>query len=154
MKISLPLKMLCACLLTSLLLGASPGQGQTAKPGPGQWVVYVGTYTGAKSKGIYSFRMDEETGATTPLELAAETTSPSFLAVHPNHRFLYAANEVANFNGTNGGAISAFSVQPDTGQLTLLNQQSSGGNGPCHLMVDHSGKFVLTANYGGGSISM
>ena len=148
--------MLWACCLTLLLLGASARQGHAAKPPSreGQWLVYVGTYTGPKSKGIYSFHLDEDTGATTAPELAAETTSPSFLAVHPNQRFLYAANEVANFNGTKGGAISAFSIQSDTGQLTLLNQQSSGGSGPCHLVADRSGRFVLAANYGGGSVSM
>ncbi len=115
-------------------------------------LLYVGTYTGTKSKGIYAFRLDAK-GKLTPLGLAAETTSPTFLAVHPNKKFLYAANEMGSFAGKrNTGAVSAFKIDRQSGKLTLLNQQPSGGGGPCHLVVDETGKWVLAANYGGGSI--
>jgi 6-phosphogluconolactonase len=138
---------LCTSLLPVCLSGA------TTPAGAGDsWLMYVGTYTGEKSKGIYAYRLDANSGALTPLGLAAETANPTFLAIHPNGQFLYAANEIEVFNGQKSGAISAFALAAKTGRLTLLNQQPSGGAGPCHLTVDHTGKFVLAANYGGGSI--
>jgi 6-phosphogluconolactonase len=115
---------------------------------------YVGTYTRGDSKGIYAFRMDKATGALTPLGLAAETSNPSFLAVDPANRFLFAVGESNSFNGKPGGAVSAFAINREDGRLTLLNQVSSGGAGPCHLAVDHQGKYVLVANYNGGNVSV
>lgn len=117
-------------------------------------LVYFGTYTGAKSQGIYSCRLDLATGKLSAAELAGEVANPSFLAIHPNHRYLYAVNEVASFGGKKTGAVAAFALDPGTGKLTLLNQQPSGGDGPCHLNVDASGKAVLVANYGGGSCAV
>lgn len=114
--------------------------------------LFVGTYTGAKSRGIYTCRFNPETGQLSVEGLAAETPNPTFLAIHPNKRFLYAANEISNFEGKPAGSISAFEIDA-SGRLTLLNQQSSGGPGPCHLTVDATGKYVLVANYGGGSIA-
>ena len=113
--------------------------------------VYVGTYTGKNSKGIYRFDFDPETGKLTNRALAAETKNPSFLAVHPNKHFLYAVGELDEISGKKGGGVSAFALDPKTGDLKLLNQQSSVGAGPCHLVVDKAGKCVLAANYGGGS---
>jgi 6-phosphogluconolactonase len=126
----------------------------TAKEPQKLWV-YVGTYTGGphNSKGIYRFELDPATGALTHLALAAEAKNPSFLAIHPNRRFLYAVGELDSFQGKkNSGAITAFAIDPKTGDLTLLNQQPSGGAGPCHLVVDKEGKHVLAANYSGGSV--
>ena len=91
--------------------------------------------------------------AFTSLGLVAETINPSFLAVHPNHRFLYAVNEVNNYEDQKTGSISAFSVDASTGRLSLLNKVSSRGAGPCHLTVDKTGKCVLAANYSGGSVA-
>lgn len=116
-------------------------------------LVYIGTYTRNKSKGIYAFRLSEADGKLTPLGLAAETTSPSFLALHPTGKFLYAVNEVGEFKGEKAGSVSAFSVDRATGKLTLLNVVSSKGGGPCHISIDPSGKTALIANYGGGSIA-
>lgn len=113
--------------------------------------VYIGTYSGAKSKGIYVSRLDPASGALAPAEVAAEVANPSFLAIHPNRKFVYSVNEISDSNGKRTGAVSAFAVDPQSGQLTLLNQQSSEGAGPCHLVVDKAGKNVLVANYGGGS---
>jgi 6-phosphogluconolactonase len=115
--------------------------------------VYIGTYNGAKSKGIYTARFDQATGKLSAPELAAETKNPSFLAVHPTGPFLYAVAEIDNFNGQHTGAVSAFRIEPETGKLTLLNQQASGGAGPCHLSVDKTGQCLLVANYGSGSIA-
>lgn len=114
--------------------------------------VYLGTYTGKNSKGIYRCELDTATGKLSAPVLAAEVTNPSFLAIDPSQRFLYAVGEVGNFEGKKGGAVSAFAIDGKTGDLKLLNQQSSEGPGPCHLVVDGKGKNVLAANYGGGSV--
>jgi 6-phosphogluconolactonase len=115
--------------------------------------VYFGTYTGAKSKGIYSSRFDSNTGRLTEPRLAAETRNPSFLAVHPTQPFLYTVGEVSDAQGQRAGAVSAFLIDRKTGSLTLLNQQTSGGTGPCHISLDTAGKCALVANYGSGSIA-
>ncbi len=122
-------------------------------PADGTRLVYFGTYTGAKSKGIYVSRFDTATGRLTEPELAVATASPSFLALHPSQRFLYAAGETSILNSKRVGAVSAFSVNAKTGRLTYLNRQSSGGEGPCHVAVDQTGKCLLVANYGDGTIA-
>ncbi len=117
-------------------------------------LVYFGTYTGGKSEGIYVSRLNASSGELSAPELAAKTVSPSFLAIHPNGRFLYAVGEIGDFRGGKTGAIGAFALDRETGRLALLNQQSSGGAGPCHLVTDKAGKHVLAANYGGGSVAV
>ena len=86
-------------------------------------------------------------------ELAAETPSPSFLAVAPGGKFLYSANEMSQFQGKPAGAVTAFGIDRATGKLTQINQVSSGGGGPCHIAVDSTGQCVMIANYGGGSVA-
>jgi 6-phosphogluconolactonase len=117
-------------------------------------MVFIGTYTGGPSKGIYAYELNLQDGSLKEIGLAAEAANPSFLAIHPNKKFLYAANEVANFQGKRVGAVTGFAIDPETGKLTRINDQSSGGDGPCHLVVDRSGKNVLVANYGGGSVAV
>ncbi len=136
-----------------LALASTRVAGDATPPAQaGDMLVYVGTYTNnEKSKGIYVSRLDLGTGRLSEPELAAETPSPSFLAVAPNGRYLYAANEVRTFEGQQTGAVSAFAIDRASGRLTPLNQQSSGGSGPAHLTVDSTGRVVLVANYGGGS---
>ena len=116
-------------------------------------IVYVGTYTRGDSRGIYRCRLDLGTGRLQSLELAAEAVNPSFLALPPSGRFLYAVGEIGDFAGKKTGAVSAFRVEPKSGRLTALNQQPSRGTGPCHLMVDRTGRHVLVANYGSGSVA-
>jgi 6-phosphogluconolactonase len=117
--------------------------------------VYVGTYTQGKSEGIYRFELDLASGKASKAVLAVKTKDPSFLAIHPNHKFLYAVGEVDNFKGQkNAGAVSAFSLDPKTGDLKLLNQQSSKGAAPCHIVLDKAGKYALVANYTGGSAAV
>lgn len=119
-----------------------------------RYLVYVGTYTeGAKSKGIYAFRFDPATGETTPPGLAGETVNPSFVAADPSGHFLYAVNEVKDYTGPNSGGVSAFSIDRASGKLTFLNEVPSRGADPCYITVDKTGKFVLVANYTGGSIA-
>jgi len=118
-----------------------------------EFLVYIGTYTGKNSQGIYAARLDTATGRLTPLGLAAETVNPSFVAIHPNRRYLYAVSEISDFNGQKSGAVGAFRIDAATGKLTALNKVSSRGSGPCYVAVDHSGKCVLAANYGSGSVA-
>jgi 6-phosphogluconolactonase len=136
-------------LIVSTLLAAAAEK-------PGKYLFYVGTYTedGSKSKGIYAYRFDASTSEITSLGLAAETTNPSFVAPHPNGRFLYAVNEVGNYKGPNSGGVSAFSIDHATGKLTFLNEVPSRGADPCYIIVDKTGKYVLVANYTGGSVAV
>src|ERR1041385_63267 len=115
------------------------------------YFVYFGTYTGAKSKGIYMSRMNDEGKLSAP-ELVAETANPTYLARHPNDKFLYAVGEVSKFDGKKAGSVSAFAIDAKNGRLTALNQQSSGADGPCHIALDEKGRCVLVSNYGGGSV--
>src|SRR5688500_12075789 len=119
---------------------------------PAKMRVYIGTYTGENSQGIYLSTLDLATGKLSAPELAAELVSPSFLAIHPSGKYVYAVGEIADFQGKKAGAVSALAVDAATGKLKLINQQPSGGGGPCHVSVDPSGKCVLAANYGGGSV--
>jgi 6-phosphogluconolactonase len=146
---------ICAWLLVASAVGLSLSSGQHGKGKPlGDTLVFLGTYTGEKSRGIYVSRLELASGALTMPQLAAETTSPSYLAIHPDARFVYAANEVSRFGGKDTGSVSAFAVEPTSGMLRPLNQQASGGDGPAHLIVDKSGRNVLVANYGGGSVAV
>ena len=130
------------------------GLAQPAKTAKGEYIAYVGTYTRpGKSKGIYAWRFHPANGKVTAIGLVGETASPSFLAVHPNHKFLYAVNEVSNFEGKRAGSGSAFAMDTSTGKLKLLNTVSSRGDGPCHLALDPSGKWLFVANYNGGSVA-
>src|SRR5438105_11960785 len=114
---------------------------RAAEPSSSHCLVYVGTYTGPKSKGIYVYRLDTKSGALESIGLAAEISSPSFLAIDPTEKFLFAANDIDRFSGKSSGAVSSFSIDPESGKLKFLNDQPSGGPGPCHVSVDHSGKF-------------
>ena len=134
--------------LCALTLLSAPAPAQEPE---GKFWVFIGTYTGKSSKGIYRCQLDVATGKLTAAELAAETEQPSFLAIHPNKKFLYSVGEYGK-GPKKSGAINAFTLDPKTGELKFINQQSSGGDGPCHLIVDKQGKCVLAANYGGGSI--
>jgi 6-phosphogluconolactonase len=119
---------------------------------PTKMRVYIGTYTGEKSKGIYLSTLDLASGKLSAPEVAAELVSPSFLAIHPSGKYVYAVGEIADFQGKKAGAVSALAVDPHSGKLKLINQQPSGGGGPCHVSVDPRGICVLAANYGGGSV--
>ncbi len=142
---------------TSLVLAASllhglPMCAQPASP-PRALRVYFGTYTTGTSRGIYLSRFEPSSGKLSVPELAAQTKDPSFLALHPNGRALYAVNETDHFQGRPMGGVSAFSIEGATGRLTALNQQPSGGKGPCFVSVDASGKCVMVANYNNGSLA-
>lgn len=132
------------------LAGRATPQSPSKKSSSPLLRVFVGTYTGAGSRGIYKVELDASTGAVVEgPALAAPSKNPSFLVVHPNGRFLYAVNETGG-----AGAVSAFSVDRDSGALSFLNQQPSGGADPCHLAVDAEGRNVVVANYTSGSVGV
>jgi 6-phosphogluconolactonase len=124
-------------------------------------MAYIGTYTrrearvlGGNSEGIYVYRFDPATGGLDYSSKIAGVDNPSFLALHPQGRYLYAVNEVDDFGGQPTGAVSSFAVDPASGGLTFLNQQPSHGTAPCHMSVDRAGKFVLVSNYSSGSVAV
>jgi 3-carboxymuconate cyclase len=134
-----------------------PAIAQSSKHS-GKTFAYVGCYTdapgnGSNGKGIYLFEMDQQTGALTLLKLAAKAANPSWLSLHPSGSYLYAANEVTNFNGVNG-SVSAYAVDRTSGDLRFLNTVSSEGGGPAYISTDADGKYVFVANYVGGSIAV
>src|SRR6266478_5093356 len=127
----------------AIVLGALRWPALAATPAPGLERFYIGTYAGA----IYQSTLNLGTGALGAISTAAVTGDPSFIAMSPTRQFLYAVNE-------NAAMVVAFSVNPADGVLTFLNQKSSDGSGPAHIVVDSLGKNVLVANYGGGSVTV
>ena len=133
--------------------GAAPGALRDQAEDTEAMRLYVGTYTGEKSKGIYVIRMDPRTGELSEPQLAAEVARPSFLVIHPSRKFLYCVSEVSQTDGQKSGAVVAFSVDHQSGQLIRLNHQMSGGQGPCHVAVDRTGQCLVVANYGSGTVA-
>lgn len=119
--------------------------------------VFVGTYTekeGSQSKGIYVYRMDPSSGELTFQWEARGVINPSYLAIHPQQKFLYAVNEVQSFAGQEGGGVTALAIELGSGELNLLNAYSSQGKDPCYISIEKSGQFALVANYSGGNAAM
>jgi len=140
-----------SCALAPALLAAA----EPANAGAGgDRLVWFGTYTNspAKSEGIYVSRFDPATGKLTAPVLAGAAKNPSFLALHPALAVLYAVSEISGPDGTPTGGILSFGLDGATGLLAPKNSQPSGGAGPCHVSVDRTGRVVLAANYGGGSV--
>jgi 6-phosphogluconolactonase len=135
------------CLLWSLIMTfASVASAQPVR-------VYVGTYTQPnKSEGIYLFELDSATGKLTDRGLAGAVGNPSFLAVSPDGKSLYAVSETGNFAGKKQGAVTGFTIEPD-GKLTQKSQVGSGGSGPCHISLDAAGENALVAHYGSAHIT-
>ena len=125
----------------------------TAAEQVSSYLVYVGTYTGPNSKGIYGYRYETRTGKLQPMGVMAEVENPSWLTLHPNGHFLYAVSELGDA-GERQGAISSFAIDGKTGALQFLNKVESGGGGACHLVVDKTGRFIAVANYGSGSVGV
>src|SRR6266403_944268 len=138
---------LVLCAPLALFSSAQSSEKSVAR---GQYLVYVGTYTTkTESKGIYAYEFDSATGKLTPKGVAAETPDPSWVAVHPSGKFLYAANEAGK-----ASTVSAFAIDAKNGKLTILNQLPSLGEDPCYLSFDKTGKYVLVANYSSGTIAV
>ncbi|MCA9172104.1 MAG: lactonase family protein, partial [Planctomycetales bacterium] len=137
-----------ACLFASSLLGVSTSHGED-----GVWWTYIGTYTRRSSEGIYVTRFDANSGKFGEVALAAATADPSFLAIHPSGQRLYAVGETAEFENQATGFVRGFNIDAATGKLSPLNSQRSEGVAPCHLTLDKTGRTVLVANYGSGTVA-
>src|SRR5229473_8068839 len=150
----LPMKITRQVFAFSLLIASlvfSIAGGSADKPTANRkYLVFVGTYTTkTESKGIYGYEFDADTGRLTPKGVAAETRDPSWVAVHPGRKYLYAANESGK-----ASTVSAFAVDAKSGELTLLNQIPSLGEDPCYLSFDKTGKYLFVANYTSGTIAV
>jgi 6-phosphogluconolactonase len=118
-------------------------------------LLYVGTYTeGGRRDGIHLIRIDRRSGKLRRVASVDAGPNPSFLAIHPNGRVLYAVNEIEKYNGKASGAVGAFAIAADTGALSRRDQQPSEGGAPCFVSVDRTGQVVLVANYVGGSVAL
>ena len=122
-----------------------------AKGTGGKFRTYIGTYSRGDSKGIYSFVLDTAAGTLTPEGLVAETENPSFLAIHPTGKYLYAVNEIDKYKGQASGSVTAFKINASSGKLERLNEVAAGGTTTCHVNISRNGKFAVIANYGSGS---
>ena len=140
-------------VLIVAFVGLLHGSGMSAGAAEKPLRVYIGTYTGPRSQGIYTAEFEPVTGKLSNLQLAANSRNPTFLALDPKRPILYAAEEIGDFGVKHEGDVSAFQIDPSTGKISLLNQQPSGGSGPCHLCVDKTGSCVLVANYNSGSVA-
>jgi len=116
-----------------------------------EFFVYIGAYTSRQSKGIYLGRFDAASGTLEMIGLAAELPDPTFIAIHPNGRFLYTVSKIAGSGGGHEEYLNAFAIHRETGRLTFLNRQPSGGASPCHVSLDSGGRCALVANYGSGT---
>ncbi len=155
-------------LQTAAATALTPFLSSTAAAAEGRLIAYVGTYTSplknmrptqvdlppGNGRGIHLFEMDRATGKLSPLDVVEMGTSPSCLALNPARTHLYSGNETERLGDDESGSVSAFQIDPTTGGLKLLNSVRSGGKGPAHLTVHPNGKFVLVANYFGGSIAV
>jgi 6-phosphogluconolactonase len=116
-----------------------------------QYYLLVGTYTNGKSEGVYVYDFNTTNGTATMVS-KAKTSNPSYLAVAPDQKYVYAVNE--NHNKGNGGAASAYAFNRKTGELQQLDEVPSGGDDPCYISIDRTGKWAIIANYSSGTISV
>jgi 6-phosphogluconolactonase len=147
-------KLIAITALAGLLSAAMTDPRVDRRSVNSERLVYVGTYTGETSRGIYAFRFDDSSGALAPLGLAAETPSPSFLTSTANGRVVFAVNELQSFRGAASGSVTSFAVDPATARLTEISVQPTQGAGPCHLAMDRTGRYLAVANYGGGNYAL
>lgn len=144
----IPPRVLLSLLAISSLALVFAGAAARQPAASEHTLAFVGTYTDKTgSKGIYAFDFDSATGTLTARGIAAESPNPSWVTVHPNGKYVYAANE----SGPKS-TITAFGVDPKTAKLKQLNQVSAAGSDPCHLALDKTGKFLFAANYSSGNV--
>lgn len=136
-------------LLSLVIAALSFSTSAKTESAKNEFLTYFGTYTDGSSKGIYLSKFDSSSGELSPPQATPQDAlkNPSFLAIHPNKKFLYAVSEVEN------GSLWAFKINPENGELKFINQQATAGNGPCFVSVDHTGKVALVANYNDGSVA-
>lgn len=142
------LKLLCVGLTLTAMMGC-----KSSKKPDSQYYLYVGTYMRDSSRGIYEYKFNSSDGSITQVGATEGVTDPSYLAISPDHKYLYAVNEY-RYSDHSGGDLSAFSINQDDGSLTHLNTKSTHGTSPCYVSVDHTGSYAFAANYSSGSFSM
>jgi 6-phosphogluconolactonase len=113
-------------------------------------LLLTGTQTGPSSKGIYAFQWNPASGELKELGLAVESDNPTFIALSPDDKHVFAANEIDKYEGQKSGSISSFSLDRAEAKLTHINTVASTAAGPCHVNTDATGHTVLCANYSGG----
>jgi 6-phosphogluconolactonase len=137
-----------------LFRGTAPSMEQS-RARSAESLLYVGTYTeGGRRDGIYLLRMDPTTGALRQVGAVDAGSNPSFLAIHPNGRTLYAVNEVDAWGGRPTGTVRAFAIDAESGGLTLANEAPTEGMAPCYVSTDRTGRVILVANYSSGTVTV
>lgn len=112
----------------------------------------IGTYDSPKSEGIYIYKFNSINGSAKKFSYV-KTSNPSYIAISPNKKYVYAVNENAEQNGK-GGSVTSFTFDKNFGKLTEINTQSSEGNHPCYITIDNTGRWVFAANYSSGNFSV
>lgn len=125
-----------------------------AHAAPTKALVCIGSYSTSDKESVHLFQLNLKDGSINKISAINGLVNPSFLKIHPNGKFLYAVNEVGDFQGKKSGGVTAFALDVKNGKIAKLNQQPSGDTGPCHLTIDSKGKYVLVAHYGGGSTTV
>lgn len=149
----------CLVVLNACSEGTSVEEQSNEEPMNSSYL-YIGTYTkypphaSGNAEGIYVYKMNTETGALDSVGMIANIVNPSYLAIHPNKQLLYAINEHGADANNPTGAVSAFTIDEDTKQLTIIDTESVGGDAPCHISFDATHSFILTANYVGGNVAV
>jgi 6-phosphogluconolactonase len=147
-------RLLQAAGWSALALPLSSLNGLARSRPTAQQTLYVGTYTSGKSEGIYVYHLNMSTGELKHFKTVKDVVDPSYLTIDRKRRFLYAVNEVSQFDGKPSGAVSSFSIDQKSGDLKYLNQKASEGGSPCFVTLDHTGKFLLLANYESGNAAV
>lgn len=153
MALGLPSLMLAFSACTSSGSEQQEVPNETLKQGGETAMVYVGTYADPDSESIFMYSLNAETGELKHVSAAKGGENPSYLVLDGQKRYLYAVNETTEYEGQESGAVSAFSVDGETGNLTFLNRQPTGGGAPCHVAVSSDEEMVLVANYMGGNVA-
>ncbi len=138
-------------VMSMLVLSQTFDQAHAA---PTKALVCIGSYSTSDKESVHLFQLNLKDGSINKISAVSGLVNPSFLKIHPNGKFLYAVNEVGDFQGKKSGGVTAFALDVKTGKIAKLNQQPSGDTGPCHLTIDSKGKYVLVAHYGGGSTTV
>ncbi|WP_205504481.1 lactonase family protein [Rufibacter psychrotolerans] len=141
---------LLALVLTTTLAACTSVRQKATK---NEMMVYVGTYAKPDAESIFAYKLNEETGELTRVLGVKGGENPSFLTLSADRKHLYAVNETTEYQGQKSGAVSAFAIDQQTGNLTFLNQQPSLGGAPCYISLDHQNKVALVANYVGGNVA-
>jgi len=141
-------------ILAIFLIIFSCGIGGCSKLQTGKEIIYVGTFDGRESLGIYVFEFDRDTGSMVEIQTVSDRSGPNFQALHPDGHALYSVSGDAFTEGSRHGTISAYKIDPKTGKLELINEQSTAGRGPAHVSADPLGRFVYVSNYSEGNLSV